>query len=220
VSVTLLQQTEMPGDYYAGNGQKLRVLTGHTPDWTVTSYEADGVTCAELTGAGIEECDRNSTGERGDPVMHAGWYFDLPGAGERIPGDVMIRDGKVIAIGFTPEQTPCGSGGNSWVMELNACNGGQLYPAQFDINGDGRIDSNDMVHLTDADGNLLYDTDGNPIMAAPSGMMYPGRLLPPAVLRRGEEEIKYFSTNVGNIVTMTERSVPLGIIYWMELMQQ
>jgi hypothetical protein len=56
-------------------------------------------------------------------------------------------------------------------------------------------------------------------MAAPSGFMYPGRSLPPPLLRRGEEEIKYFSTNVGNIVTMTERSVPLGIIYWMELMQ-
>ena len=56
-------------------------------------------------------------------------------------------------------------------------------------------------------------------MVAPTGMLHPGRLLPPAVLGSGEEEIKYFSTNVGNIVTMRERAVRLGITYWMEIIQ-
>jgi type IV pilus assembly protein PilY1 len=154
-----------------------------------------------------------------DPILHAGWYFDLPLTGERVPGDLMIREQKIIMIGFVPEQTPCGSGGDSIVMELNACSGSRLVYAQFDINGDGLVDDNDLVPLTDANGNPILDIDGNPILVAPSGMMYPGRLLPPAVLRTGDEEIKYFSTNVGNIVTMRENTVRLGIIYWQEIIQ-
>jgi len=31
-----------------------------------------------------------------------------------------------------------------------------------------------------------------------------------------DEEIKYFSTNVGAIVTLKEKAVILGISYWME----
>jgi hypothetical protein len=76
-----------------------------------------------------------------------------------------------------------------------------------------------LVALLDADGNPVVDENGDPIMVAPTGMEFPGRLLPPAILGTGREEIKYFSTNVGNIVTMRERGVSLGVIYWMELMQ-
>ncbi|MBW1767456.1 MAG: hypothetical protein JRJ65_10455, partial [Deltaproteobacteria bacterium] len=43
-----------------------------------------------------------------------------------------------------------------------------------------------------------------------------GRLQPPAILRKDEEEIKYFSTNVGTIVTMKEKAVALGMTYWKE----
>jgi type IV pilus assembly protein PilY1 len=141
----------------------------------------------------------------------------LPNTGERVPNDIMIRDKKAVVIGFIPENTACGSGGDSFVMEMNACSGGRLNNPQFDINGDGKVDENDMIALTDADGNIIYDGDGNPIMVVPTGMMFPGRLLPPAILRTGDEEIKYFTTNVGTIVTMREKAVPMGIIYWMEV---
>ena len=82
------------------------------------------------------------------------------------------------------------------------------------------MDSNDLVALLDENGDEVTDVEtGEVIMVAPTGMKYPGRLLPPAILGTGNEEIKYFSTNVGSIVTMRERGAPLGIIYWMELMQ-
>jgi len=232
-TVKMLQQTELPGDYFALDGKPLRVLTNNPatdsdpPDeeWLTTSLDSTGLTCSYTDGEGTVACDPNSVGTTPDPTEYAGWYFDLPATGERVASDLMIRDSKVIYIGFVPEQSPCGTGGNSWVMEQDACSGGRLSKAQFDINGDGVVDSNDLLVLTDADGNPidengnLLNPDDDPILVAPTGMMYPGRLLPPAILRTGNEEIKYFSTNVGNIVTMRERGVPMGVIYWMELMQ-
>jgi type IV pilus assembly protein PilY1 len=216
-SVTLLQQTELPGNYFTASGQSLRILTAYAPDWQTTTEDGGGNCASGVVGVGITDCDPDSVGLNPDPVFHAGWYFDLPVTGERAPNNLMIRDKKAVVIGFIPENTPCGAGGNSYVMEMDACSGGRLTSPQFDINGDGKVDSNDMVALTDASGNPLTDAHGNPILVVPTGMMYPGRLLPPAILKTGDEEIKYFSTNVGSIVTMRERGVPLGIIYWLEV---
>ena len=52
--------------------------------------------------------------------------------------------------------------------------------------------------------------------AAPERQAEPGRLLPPAILIMGKVEIKYFSTNVGTIVTKTEKAVKTGISHWRE----
>jgi len=219
-NVYLLLQTEVPGTYFGSDGQQLRVTTDYSIDYDITTEAADTSCPDDGTSAlGDTPCDPNAVGSQPDPILHAGWYFDLPLTGERVPGNLMIREEKVIVIGFVPEQTPCGSGGDSIVMELNACSGSRLANAQFDINGDGVVDQNDLVPLNDAGGNPILDGDGSPILVAPTGKMYPGRLLPPAVLRTGDEEIKYFSTNVGNIVTMRENAIRLGIIYWQEVMQ-
>jgi type IV pilus assembly protein PilY1 len=217
--VTLMQQTLMPGNYVALNGQTLRVLTANAANWETTKLNLTG-SCNPVSGAEGPDCDPNGLGVNPDPVNHAGWYFDLPLAGERVPGDPMIRDKKAIVISFIPEQTPCGTGGDSYVMEMDACSGGRLTEAQFDINNDGKVDDNDLIALTDADGNPILDGDGNPIMVAPTGIFYPGRLHPPAILKTGNEEIKYFSTNVGSVVTLREKGVPMGIIYWMEVIPQ
>jgi type IV pilus assembly protein PilY1 len=226
--VILLQQTQLAGDYFAPNGKRLRILSANTPNWETTTLEADGVSCTPGAGEGITGCDPNDVGENPDPIHHAGWYFDLPVSGERVPNDLMIRNKNAVVIGFIPENTPCGTGGDSFVMEMDACSGGRLNSPQFDINDDGKVDDNDMVALTDCDGNTFCDhcgktfcdCHGNPIMVVPTGMMSPGRLLPPAILKTGNEEIKYFSTNVGTIVTMREKSVSLGIIYWVDVISQ
>jgi type IV pilus assembly protein PilY1 len=94
-------------------------------------------------------------------------------------------------------------------MEMDACTGGRLTEAQFDINNDGVIDENDLI-------NINPDPEGAPMMVAPTGITYPGHLQPPAILQIGAEEMKYFSTNVGTIVTLKEQGARLGIIYWME----
>ncbi len=96
-----------------------------------------------------------------DNINNAGWYLDLNVyPGERVIGDVILRDGILIAIGFIPEQSHCGSGGESVFMELNAFTGGSIGAIQFDINDDGVVDENDLVEV---------EIDGDTVKVPPSG---------------------------------------------------
>ena len=111
-------------------------------------------------------------------------------------------------IAYTPEQTPCGSGGNSIIMEMNAGTGARPAKPQFDINQDGKIDDNDLVNIGNED---------DPIWIPPTGLTSEGRLYPPAILRIDEDkEKKYFSSSRGRIVEMTEKAAKLGLSYWIE----
>jgi type IV pilus assembly protein PilY1 len=140
---------------------------------------------------------------------HAGWYFDLPLSGERGTVDMMIRGGVLIAISFIPEDSPCGYGGSSVIHEINATSGARLTRPQFDINGDGVIDDDDMINI----GTAL-----NPIWVVPSGMKKSGQLQPPAILidPEGDVEIKYFSSSSGTIEMVYEKPPLLGISHWRE----
>ena len=209
--ITLLEQTELSVTQTTTGGQKLRVLTNNPPIWaTVTDADAgeeDDISQEDFTTDGLDNDGDTLFDEADEKLGHAGWYYDVP-AGERFPSDLFIREGRVVSISFFPSQTPCGTGGNSVVLEMDACSGGRLELPQFDINDDGVIDENDLITVT---------IDGVEVLVAPTGIEYEGRLQPPAILRQQDEEIKYFSTNVGSIVTLKEVAVSLGIIYWKEV---
>ncbi len=99
--VKLLEQTVEPGTWTTADGQTLRVITDNSPVWgTVPDGDVD---------QSDPQPDPGSV-TPGDTV-HAGWYFDLPNAGEMAVNDVIIRDGKVLVISFTPGQESCGYGG-------------------------------------------------------------------------------------------------------------
>jgi type IV pilus assembly protein PilY1 len=215
-SVTLLEQTEVPcnpidatcdGTLWVVNGQSLRVLTDEKPIWKTYTKNASGI-CVD--GGGGAPCDPDDgVNDKPDPVGgNAGWYFDLPVGGERIVSDVLVREGKLIVLAFRPEDTPCGAGGSTLVMELDLYSGGRLTKAQFDINADKVIDEYDLINI---------GTAANPIWVAPSGIESAGRLLPPAILRmERDREMKYFSSSRGTIQTIMERSLRLGMSYWLE----
>jgi type IV pilus assembly protein PilY1 len=218
-TVTLLQQTEVFGQFVDVDGNGLddddpfiRVISNNPADWTTTSLDA----ASDCSPAGLEEddCDPNGVGTEADPVLNVGWYFDLPQARERIISDLQIRIGNAVYISFTPDDSPCGSGGTSIVHETNACTGGALDEPQFDINKDGVIDEHDRINIA-APGDP-------PVYLVPSGLGFKGRLQPPAILRLipgegGKMEVKYFSSSAGSIETMTEVSAKIGMIYWQEL---
>ncbi|HJX34208.1 MAG TPA: PilC/PilY family type IV pilus protein, partial [Desulfatiglandales bacterium] len=226
-SVTMVEQKVVPcdpdsvtdcsGDYWyiedaQGDIVKTRILTAalddpilYSLDYKTTTANSDGTECGDFGGV---PCDNDDENGNPDPIRNIGWFFDLPESGERIVSDVLLREKRLIAIGYMPKQTPCGSGGDSIIMELDAITGGRVNSPQFDINSDGVIDYNDLINI---------GTEENPIWVAPTGIENPGRLLPPAILQVGEgREIKYFSSSRGTIETVMERAVRMGISYWKE----
>jgi type IV pilus assembly protein PilY1 len=212
--VTLLEQTtvlstEPDPNFFTvtlptGETEKLRVISNNIIDFEPSSKKSDG-TCS-VNGLGIDTCDLNGVGTLPDPSRDAGWYYDLPLAGERVVSDALLRQGRVIFVPYTPVKTPCGSGGDSVVMELDACSGANPTKPVFDINGDGVIDENDVIEIRPG------------VFVPATGIQSAGRLQPPAILKMdNEKEKKYFSSSRGKIVTVTEKGATLGITYWMEV---
>jgi type IV pilus assembly protein PilY1 len=63
-----------------------------------------------------------------------------------------VDNGMVIFDTLIPNADPCSGGGTSWAMTLNIYSGGRLDFTPFDLNGDGRFNSNDFVTITLPDG--------------------------------------------------------------------
>jgi len=98
----------------------------------------------------------------GTTTTHAGWYYKLQtGSSERVVRDPIIRMGVVFAISNVITSDVCSGGGASWLYALDACSGGSPAKPQFDIDGDGIIDSSDTVDGENPAGKyfdtMLYD---------------------------------------------------------------
>jgi type IV pilus assembly protein PilY1 len=209
-NVTLVTQTSIPytvsvhGENSVTTEIELRVLSSHEPIWNT-------------------KADPDPRGPNGEPSLpdladdgagHAGWHWDLPLPGERVVNDVLLRDGRLIVISFTPDSDPCKAGGSSFLMELNSFTGGSAGGALFDIDNDGVVDENDMV-VTE------FDADGNAVKSSPTGIMMPGNLQMPTILQLNKKiEIKYFSSSTGAVNLIKGKAVRLGMTYWEELEQQ
>jgi type IV pilus assembly protein PilY1 len=195
--VQLLRQTATDFEVdSAGTRLTARVLTENRPFWdTEPDFDNPGIQLPDPTNENIN---------------NAGWYLDLNiYPGERVIGDVILRDGILIAIGFIPEQSRCSSGGGSVFMELNAFTGGSIGAIQFDINDDGVVDENDLVEV---------EIDGDTVKVPPSGLKLTGLIQPPAIIKLDEErEKKYMSSSGGGIIEITEKPAKTGIAYWLEL---
>ena len=127
-----------------------------------------------------------------DYSTQKGWYIDLsPPAsnsiGERVVSAPIIRFGRVIFTTLIPSSDACDFGGSGWLMELDAINGSRLTYAVMDVNGDGKIDSSDVVGSD-----------------YPSGKRLDGLGKPGAIISAGEKEYKFISTSSGTINVTTE----------------
>ena len=186
--VTLLEQDEI---YYdTVNGVYLRVLSDKEPVWE-TIDDAD---------AGEEPDPSNTT------ANHAGWYFDLTINKERVVRQLMIRGDKVIAVTSIPQTaSPCSAGGESVLLQMDACTGGRMVEAQFDINDDGKIDENDLIEVT---------IGGVTVKVAPTGIHYSSMIHPPVILRAHGIEILLISDEDANIRYEASAPERRGIFYW------
>ena len=159
---------------------------------------------------------------------HVGWYFDLS-IRERVDTDVLLREGRLIVLGFKPDEYRCRPGGGvTMFMEVDAFSGANLFEVVFDADGDnslgGSINGGDLVKIWD---DVLNKT----IRLPPGGMLFAGKLHSPTILLDevsgggigggggggGGIEYKYMSTSAGDIKKVLEKAVVLGISNWREL---
>jgi Tfp pilus tip-associated adhesin PilY1 len=199
--VKLLQQQQKVYPVRSGGiDYRFRLLGSSKPAWETTPDSDD---------ANRQKPDPSAATDN-----DVGYYFDL-NTGERVISDVIIRGGNLLAIGFTPSIDPCGPGGNSIFMELNAFTGGTAGSTLFDITGDRQVNEKDLLKI-DVDG------DGTNEELAPSGIEFMGNIQPPVILRIGNNENnplekKYMSSSTGRIEQLTEKGAKLGVTYWMEI---
>jgi type IV pilus assembly protein PilY1 len=148
-----------------------------------------------------------------------GWYMDfiqpassnLPAnsnLGERVVSAPILRDGRIIFTTLIPSPStdPCTFGGTGWLMELGSTSGQRLGSALWDINGDGKINSNDLV------------TSGGSSVAPSGKQSKVGIIETPGIISAGTQEYKYTSGSTGNLeVTLESAGVSTGRKAWRQL---
>lgn len=142
-------------------------------------------------------------------MKHAGWYFDLPANGERIVRDMTVANGKLIFTSTIPSNSPCKSGGTSYHWAVDACTGGRLGSAFFDLNSDERIDGYDYINI---------GSEAKPIWVAVSAIGVRG--ISPAVtvvdvVKNAYERL--YSPDQDELATMLGNVHGTPITYWRDL---
>ena len=187
------------------DGVDYRVMTGDLPNWSTVDDPDD-------PGNDLPDPGSDATPPE---TVHAGWYLDLD-VDERVVSNIMIRGGKVLLISFTPQQSPCGSGGHSVFHQLLACTGGATGEARFDVDGDGLVANS--VSAGGGDGDVInIGTEASPVWAYPSGIKSTGNNQLPVILSNGEVDINYSSSSTGGIETTKTKGVKRGIVYWLQV---
>jgi type IV pilus assembly protein PilY1 len=133
-----------------------------------------------------------------DYATKKGWYLDLRspgasnGAGERVVSQALLRDGRIIFSTLIPSSDACAFGGKSWLMELDAVQGGRLTYSVFDVNGDGQINQNDFVTLP----------DGTKVPVGGKGL--DEIIKTPGIIGAGDLEYKFTSGSSGTLTSTVE----------------
>ncbi|WP_373096329.1 pilus assembly protein [Zhongshania sp.] len=116
---------------------------------------------------------------------------DSEGTGERAVSTPILRNGRIIFASIIPSDNVCGYGGSSWLMEVNADNGGRFTAPTLDANDDGVVDNLDMI---------LIDGEYYPISGRRTGEM----IKTPAIVSGDGVEFKYTSGSSGSLRVIAE----------------
>lgn len=193
-----LQRQEITQELAQG-GFNLRVTSNCTVNYGSTA----------LSGAVSPPC--TTTANR------LGWYMDfiqpassnLPpnsDLGERVVSAPILRDGRIIFTTVIPSTDACTFGGTGWLMELGSTSGQRLGLPPWDISGDGKIDSNDLV------------TSGGSSVAPSGKQSKVGIIKTPGIISAGTQEYKYTSGSTGNLeVTLEAAGISTGRKAWRQL---
>jgi type IV pilus assembly protein PilY1 len=157
------------------SAQQVRVVSSHP-----TCY-----------GAGSPGCTSTSP-------LKKGWALNLlkppvPIAqGERAVSFPLLRRGLVVFPTVIPTPDVCGSGGTSFLMEVDALTGGAFTGAPFDVSGNGVVDIHDFVVI-------------NGVSYIASGVdMGVGITKTPTVVESTSVDYKYSSGSTGQLGTVVD----------------
>ena len=156
---------------------------------------------------------RQTTDYSIDWSNHQGWKMDLIltqsgvnnfNNGERVVSQAALRNGNVIFLTQMPTGGLCESGGDSWIMEVNAYSGARLQENVFDINDDGKFDEQDSTYSNL--GMTLHPTDPNyPIdNVVSTGIKNEGIVQQPTIIPCQNSECKLMSGAGGSLNTVYE----------------
>ena len=161
-----------------------------------------------LTDDNVRVVSDNGAGTSAD----YGWYLNLvsppsnTAKGERSVSRPILRSGRIIFTTLIPNADPCGFGGESWLMELDARNGGRLDFSAFDINDDTQFTVGDFIEI-----------DGEKVPV--SGLYFDEIIKTPGVVSAGTVEYKYTSGSSATIGVTREKGSDnkLGRQAWRKL---
>jgi len=94
-----------------------------------------------------------------------GWFIDLPTSGERVVSTPFVRGDIVYFNTMIPSSDPCSYGGDGWLMSVKYSNGGRPDTAVFDYDGNGSVNTTDLVTngtLVDVAAGGVHYNDGLP----------------------------------------------------------
>jgi type IV pilus assembly protein PilY1 len=149
-----------------------------------------------------------------DTTGKLGWYIDLPTTGERQVSDSVLRGGQIIFTTLIPSQAPCDFGGSSWLMELDASSGSRPATSPFDISGDGRFDSEDLVEVT-----LPGHDEKQQVPSSGIAPTDPGIFWTPLIVSEttGIRQHKYMSESTSAVWHITENPGSAGRQTWRQI---
>jgi type IV pilus assembly protein PilY1 len=191
--------TTLTGQTFGTNTFDIRVLTDQAVTWITEGLN----TCGDSNPNA--DTDNNTD----DDYLQCGWYVDLPVTGEKMVSNPLLRGGRLIFVTTIPSTASCDAGGDSWLMEIAADNGGEINHPVFDLNGDGVFDYNDMRTTGDSD---------DPYQSISGKKSKVGILQPPAIVAGvggagtggyGKAEAKYSSGSKGGQIEVTIEDVGL-----------
>ena len=159
-----------------------------------------------------------SNNDLGTSPPDEGWYIDLPVNGERQVAPPILRPGRIVFTTLIPDADPCGSGGTSFIMELDAVTGSRLTEeSPFDLNDDTNFDQQDFIQITNPDGTTE-------LVAVSGKLSDVGIIKTPGVLQTDDPnadndyEFKYASGTSGGIEVLRESSgLDRGRLSWRQL---
>lgn len=110
---------------------------------TITSNASD----TTIGGTTYERGSLRFVSDNPLSTTHRGWVMNLPSPGERVISEATFPTGpnqqRARFTTLIPDDDPCRSGRNGFLMDISLASGGRFTSPVFDLNGDGVFDGGD-----------------------------------------------------------------------------